>query len=111
VFLITRRRLWFPANLTASWTSAERSRVDANYRHASLLARESRAKRVQVAALDGPVREGVRLEVGVFGAAPGWSERQTPSYHSGADLGAVSWGGIVARRGWWDWVEQRLREP
>ena len=44
-----------------------RSRVDADYRHVPLLTRDAE-RCVEVAALDGPVRKGVRLVVGVFGS-------------------------------------------
>ena len=85
-----------------------RSRVDADYQHAPLLTRDAE-RGVEVAALDGPVRKGVRLVVGVFG---GTRLVRTPdtAVPVGEDVSTVSCGRVVARGGRWDWVDERLRD-
>ena len=84
------------------------SRVDADYRYAPLLTRDAE-RGVEVAALDGPVRKGVRLVVDVFG---GTRLVRTPDTAApvGEDISTVSCGRVVARGGRWDWVDERLRD-
>ena len=84
------------------------SGVDADYRHVALLARNAK-RGVEITALDGPVGKGVCLVVGVFG---GTGLVRTPEtvVPASADISAVPCGGVVARGGRWDRVDQRLRD-
>ena len=85
-----------------------RSCIDADYRHAPLLTRNPEGS-VEVAALDRPVGKGVRFPVGVFGGA---RVIRSPDavVPASEDIGAVSCSGVVARSGWWDGMDQRLRD-
>jgi hypothetical protein len=84
------------------------SSVDANYRHAPLLTREAE-RGVEVAALDCPIGKGVRFSVGVFGGTRliGTPDTVEPT---SLNLSTVSCGGVVAWGGWWDRVDQWLRD-
>ena len=106
MFLITKRKLCFPANLTASWISGRGSGVDADYRDAALLTRNAEGS-VEVASLDRPVGEDVRLPIGVFGSTGliGPPDAVVPASEG---VSAVSCRRGVARSGWWDRVDQRL---
>ena len=83
------------------------SRVDSDHWHAPLLTRNPE-RGVEVAALDRPVGECVRLVVGKFGGA---RLIRTPGTVGPAsdDVSAVSCGRVIARGGRWDGVDQWLR--
>ena len=85
-----------------------RSGVDSDDRHAPLSARNAE-RGVEIAALDGPVGKGPRLPVGVF-SGPGLVRTPGGVVPSSKDIGAVSCCGVVARSGWRDRVDQRLRD-
>jgi len=87
---------------------ARRSGVDPDYWHVSLLARDAE-RGVEVAALDRPVRKGVRLVVCVFGSARliGTPDTVVPA---GENIRTVAGGRVVARCGGWDGMDQWLRD-
>ena len=84
------------------------SRVDSDYWHASLLTRNPE-RGVEVAALDRPVGECVRLVVGEYVGA---RLIRTPYIVRPAsdDVSTVSCGRVIARGGRWDGVDQWLRD-
>ena len=87
---------------------ARRSGVDADDWHAPLLTRKAKGG-VEVAGLDRPVGKDVRLSVGVLGGSR--LVRSPDAIEpTRADVGAVACGGVVARSGWWDRVNQWLRD-
>ena len=83
-----------------------RSRVDPDYRHVPLLARDAEGG-VEVAALDGPVGKRVGLVVGVFGGT-GLIRAPDAVVPAGEDVGAATGGRVVARGGGRDRMDQRL---
>ena len=85
-----------------------RSGVDSDDWHAPLSARNAE-RGVDIAALDRPVGKGPRLPVGVFGS-PGLVRTPGGVIPASKDIGAVSYGRVVARSGWRDRVDQRLRD-
>ena len=97
-----------PNKLDSFLDVGRRSCVDADYRYAPLLTRNAEGS-VEVTALDRPVGKGVRFPVGVFGSARVIRSPDTVVPAS-EDIGAVSCGGVVARSGWWDGMDQRLRD-
>ena len=85
-----------------------RPSIDTDYRHIPLPTGEPE-RGVEVAALDGPVGKGVCLEVGVLG---GTGLIRTPDtvVPTTKDIGAISGGRVVARRGRWYRMDERLRD-
>jgi hypothetical protein len=85
-----------------------RSGIDANYWHVPLLTRNAEGG-VEVATLDGPIGEGVRLVVGVL-----CSTRliRTPDavVPTSEDIGAVPCSKVVARGGRRDRTDEWLRD-
>ena len=83
------------------------SGVNADYRHAPLLARITE-RSVEVAGLDRAVGEGVCFPIGVLG---GTGLVRTPDavVPASEDVGTAPGGRVVAWGGWWDRVDQRLR--
>ena len=59
--------------------------------------------------MDRPIREGVRFPVGVFGGS-GLIRTPDTVVPASPGLGTISSGRVVAWRGWWDWVDQWLRD-
>ena len=90
--------------LDVSW----RSCIDTDYRHAPLLTRNPEGS-VEVTALDGPIGKGVRFPVGEFGGAR-LIRSPDAVVPTSEDIGAVSCGRVVARGGWWDGMDQWLRD-
>ena len=82
--------------------------IDADYRHISLLTRNTKCG-VEVAALDRPVGKGVRLVVGIFGST-GLIRTPGTVVPADEDVSAVSCGGVVAWGGRWDGADQWLRD-
>jgi hypothetical protein len=85
-----------------------RSGIDADYRHAPLVTRNAEGG-VEVATLDGPIGEGVRLVVGVL-----CSTRliRTPDavVPTSEDIGAVPCGRVIARGGRRERMDEWLRD-
>ena len=84
------------------------SRVDSDYRHASLLTWNAE-RGVEVAALDRPVGKYVRLVVCIFCGA---RLIRTPDtvVPASDDISTVSCGRVVAWGGRWDGADQRPRD-
>jgi hypothetical protein len=84
-----------------------RSGIDANHWHVPLLTRNAEGG-VEVATLDGPIGEGVRLVVGELGSARliGTPDAVVPT---GKDIGTAPCGGVVTRGGRRDRVDEWLR--
>jgi hypothetical protein len=97
-----------PDELDSFRDVTRRSGVDADYWHAPLLTRDAKCG-VEVAALDRPVGKDVCLPVGVF-SGPRLVRSPDTVEPASNSIGAVACGRIVARRGRWDRVDQRLRE-
>jgi len=76
------------------------SRIDADYWHVPLFTRNPQ-RGVEVAALDRPVGEGIRLVVGEFGGARLVRTPDTVVPVS-EDISTVSCSRVVARGGRWD---------
>lgn len=85
-----------------------RSRINADYRHAPLLARNAKGG-VEVAGLDRAVGKHERLPVGVFGG-PGLIGPPDTVEPASVDISAVPRGRIITGCGWGDRVDQRPRE-
>ena len=97
-----------PSELDSFLDVPWRSGIDADYRHAPLLARNAE-RSVEVAGLDCAVGRDVRLPVGVFGG-PRLIRPPDTVQPTGEDVGAVACGRVVARSGRRDRVDQWLRE-
>jgi len=82
--------------------------VDSDDRHVPLSARNAK-RRVEIAALDGPVGKGPRLPVGVL-SSPGLIRTPDAVVPASEDIRAASCGRVVARSGRRDWVDQWLRD-
>ena len=95
-----------PCELDGFLDIARRPSIDTNYGHVPLLAREPKGG-VEVTTLDGPIGKGIGFVVGVFGCT---RLIRTPDAvePTSADIGAVSRGGVVARRGRWDRMDESL---
>ena len=85
-----------------------RPRVDSDDRHAPLSTRNAE-RGVEIAALNRPVGKCVRLPVGVL-SSPGLIRTPDTIVPASEDIGAVACSRVIARSGWWDWVDQRLRD-
>ena len=82
--------------------------VDSNDRHTPLSARNTE-RGVEIASLDRPVGKCVRLPVGVLSGS-GLIRAPYAVVPASEDIGAVSCGRVIARNGWWDRADQRLRD-
>ena len=85
-----------------------RSSIDTNDWHAPLLTRKAEGG-VEVAGLDRAVGKHVCLPVGVL-SGPRLVRSPQAVEPASADVGAVTRGGVVARSGWRDRMDQRLRD-
>ena len=97
-----------PGELDSFLDVVRRSGIDADDWHAPLLTRKAEGG-VEVAGLDRAVGKNICLPVGVLGGP-----RLVRSPHAvepaSADVGAVTRGRVVARSGWRDGMDQRLRD-
>jgi hypothetical protein len=98
-----------PDELDGFLDIARSSCIDADHWYIPLSTRNSKQS-VEVTGVGRPVWKSVRLPVGMIGG-PGLVRTPDPVIPAGEHTIAVFSSGIITRRGWWDGIKERLRNP